>query len=252
MKLPNFFEFEPLNNLRKKMNAKIIQDIEIVKVDVLSEEELSKLTGVGLDISINDVKVLEDGTLAYKNARVVLYIRDWTYPTGHPKFHVSDCKTLQDMRSKGRVARYVVASRNDGVFNVNILNKNTNNFENKDLKLSVCKNCLSNINWTKVSSKTFDLDVYFQYFPKFLNHGNHKKDYEAQINDYPKNWNDISNFLRANKKWKCEKCGLDCTDNKNFLHVHHINGLKYDNVPSNLKILCKNCHAKEPGHEHLL
>ena len=154
--------------------------------------------------------------------------------------------------SKGRVARYVVASRNDGVFNVNILNQITNNFENKDLKLSVCKNCLNNINWTKVSSKIFDLDAYFQYFPKFLNQGNHKKDYEIQINDYPTNWKDISINLRERKKWKCEKCDLDCSNNKIFLHVHHINGLKYDNVDSNLKILCKNCHSKEPGHEHLL
>lgn len=54
------------------------------------------------------------------------------------------------MRSKGRVARYVVASRNYGIFNVNILNKIINNFENKDLKLSVCKNCLNNINREKV------------------------------------------------------------------------------------------------------
>ena len=62
------------------MNANIIQDIKTIKIYILSEDELSKLAGIGLDISINDVTVLEDGTLSYKNARTVLYIRDWIYP----------------------------------------------------------------------------------------------------------------------------------------------------------------------------
>ncbi|MFW2601921.1 HNH endonuclease [Aliarcobacter butzleri] len=246
MKLPNFFEFEPLNILRKRMNAKIIQDIEIVKVDVLSEDELSKLTSVGLDISIDDLKVLEDGTLAYKNTRVILYIRDWSFNSGHPKYHISDCKTLQDMRSKGREKRYVISSRDDGVFNVNM------NFENKDLKLSLCWNCFKKIKWSEFSSKPFNLDIYFQYFPKSLFQDDYKKDYESPINNYADDWKLISNSLRDKNNWKCEKCGLDCSNNKNFLHVHHINGLKYDNALSNLKILCKSCHSKEPGHNHLL
>lgn len=62
------------------MNANIIQDIKTIKIYILSEDELSKLAGIGLDISINDVTVLEDGTLSYKNARTVLYIRYWIYP----------------------------------------------------------------------------------------------------------------------------------------------------------------------------
>lgn len=252
MNLPDFFKFQPFNNLRKQLNAKIIEDIEVVEINSLTEDEISKLTGIGLDISIGDVEVLQDGTLAYKNARVVLYIRDWTYHKGFPKFHVSNCKTLKDMREKGRVARYVVASRNDGIFNVNILNKDTNNFDNKNLELSVCKNCLNNINWSEISSKPFNLDIYFQKFSKFLIQGNHKKDYEALINDYADNWRELSYKLRDENNWKCQKCGKDCINNKNFLHVHHINGLKNDNSKINLKILCKICHSQEPNHGHLL
>ena len=111
----------------------------------------------------------------------------------------------------------------------------------------MCKNCLNNINWEKISSEIFNLNVYFKYFPKFLNQSNHKKDYEIQINNYPINWKEISINLR-----ECEKCGLDCSNIKIFLHLHHVNDLKYDNVDSNLKILCKNCHAEKPRHEHLL
>jgi hypothetical protein len=43
----------------------------------LTALELERLTSQdGLDISLDDLKVLEDGTLAYKDSRVLLYIRD--------------------------------------------------------------------------------------------------------------------------------------------------------------------------------
>lgn len=43
---------------------------------------------------------------------------------------------------------------------------------------------------------------------------------------------------------KCESCGLSTWNDKPIpLEVHHIDGDKLNNVESNLKLLCCNCHA---------
>ena len=41
------------------------------------------------------------------------------------------------------------------------------------------------------------------------------------------------------------------SDNKKLLHVHHINGNKSDNSRDNLRVLCADCHKKQPHHGHL-
>ena len=48
-----------------------------------------------------------------------------------------------------------------------------------------------------------------------------------------------------------EDCGIDLNDNRKLLHTHHANGRKSDNISSNLKVLCVECHSKQPSHEHI-
>ena len=38
-------------------------------------------------------------------------------------------------------------------------------------------------------------------------------------------------------------------DNKGFLHVHHKDGIKGNNKPSNLEVLCMLCHREKPFHQ---
>lgn len=40
---------------------------------------------------------------------------------------------------------------------------------------------------------------------------------------------------------KCSECGFVAVSRKQ-IDVHHINGNHYDNTPSNLQVLCANCH----------
>lgn len=76
-------------------------------------------------------------------------------------------------------------------------------------------------------------------------------DITGPINDYPPDWKQIADKYKEDQGWQCEACYLDLDNQKSFLHVHHKNGLKYDNDPENHLALCIACHADEPQHQHL-
>src|SRR5437870_1810700 len=110
MKLPDFLNFDPFNQLRSAMIADALSDFNFTsKSNALTYEELERLANAGIEIDLKEVRVLSDGTLAYKDSRVLLYIRDISDYRGDrqgtdnlSKFHVSDCSTLKDMRERNR------------------------------------------------------------------------------------------------------------------------------------------------------
>lgn len=71
MKLPSFYEFEPLNIIKENMgiHRTVYGDLTVeFSGSRLTELELEKLTSAsGLDISADKLIILNDGTLAYKN-----------------------------------------------------------------------------------------------------------------------------------------------------------------------------------------
>jgi hypothetical protein len=80
MTLPDFLEFEPLNRLRRLMNAPLQNDVlSGYKIKGLTQDDLDRalegIEGIVVD-DISDVTVLPDRTLAYRDRRVVIYIRD--------------------------------------------------------------------------------------------------------------------------------------------------------------------------------
>ena len=81
--------------------------------------------------------------------------------------------------------------------------------------------------------------------------------YKKDINDYLNNKIKITSYKLKNrlfeenlKQKRCEFClNTKWLDNNIPLELDHIDGNKYNNNLSNLRILCPNCHALTPTYK---
>lgn len=265
--LPNFLHAGYLNSLRFEMGAPLTESFKAKTIyrpiDLPIAERLRE---DGIDVRFDELKILDDGTLAYKGFRVLLYIRDianYGDRQTMPKYHLSYCRTLEMMQRNKRFQRYVVANRDDGFFNVNMMEATVTP---KVLQLNVCQNCLNKISWGEFRNNmdqseranqvsTFNLKDFFEKYARDLISvtPSHNSD-TAPINDYTEDWGDISERVKSARGYKCEKvsCGIQLTQrDSKYLHVHHEDGAKYNNNDRNLKVLCIRCHADEPMHGHM-
>lgn len=268
MKIINFDNFSPFKKIREKMD--ISDDYKPnFKSDPAIMEAIrwEEIKTRGLDISIDELKVAPDGTLEHEDfpgQKMIVYIRDYNggYKSGSlPKFHISWCATLKAMTESGKYSRYVVSQRDDGFFMLNKMNWGELVEENIKAKLDVCKNCLSKLdhrNYKRSSGKKRDNIVGEFQVKEFLKEYNTdikvKPKYDERdqpLNQYSPNWDEISYRERNLKKWKCQDCGRDMIANKSSLHVHHIDSNKFNNVSSNLEVVCVECHSKKPMHNHM-
>ncbi|EAJ6225094.1 HNH endonuclease [Campylobacter coli] len=262
---------KPIIDLRIKIGATLEHiDLSYIK-NSISAEEIKLLETQGIDVEINDIKVVSDGTFAYKNRRVLIYIRDVSplYKENDinstlPRYHLCHCNAYQTMLSNNRKHRYVVSSRDDGVFWLNFFGFQGDTMvktKSQERKLNVCMYCLRKLNWCNINQysgkdrsiirNNFDLKDFFKKYPKnIIDPKNHFNDKIAPLNIYSNDWREISYNTRKKAQWKCQKCHKDFSQNKTQLDVHHINGQKNDNNSNNLMVLCKECHSKEPMHEH--
>jgi hypothetical protein len=104
MKLPDFTDNPKLVALRRAMGAEAPGNfLPNFRPNILTKEELEQLVAGGIEVYFDEITELEDGTLGYKNSRVLVYIRDVPTYGGDftlPKFHVAFCSTpRKDVRS---------------------------------------------------------------------------------------------------------------------------------------------------------
>ncbi len=268
MKLPNFNDFEAFEELRKKMGTKERGHFNMVVTrERITDEEATQLEEDGFEIdSLDLIYELDDSTLAFKNTRVLLYIRDSLYikrdsqDNNLPKFHVSWCSTLKQKKKDGSFGKYVLSTRTDGRFEIRKTGSSTT-VSTEELK--VCKNCLQKLHYNAYNSRNeeslkeeavnnFTLTDFFRKYPKSpLNAKPKYTSATAATNDYPSNWDNISHAYRNKNNWKCEQCGIDFSSKKGYLQTHHINGIKNECGEENLKALCIPCHAEQPNHSHM-
>lgn len=230
---------------------------------------LSDLASVqGVDIELSEIEIKPGKLLSYREEQVILYIRDtWDTretlelrPEASKKFHICDCRALNEMRSKGRFRRYVATRRTDGLFRVNYRDEDGTRGE-VDAALKPCMYCLSEINWKGCADGNasaryaarddFTIHEFLMEFSTFFRSLPGQPDGEYVPNEYVQNWATISLETRARANWTCEQCGVRLEGAQHLLHCHHRNGVVTDNSRTNLAVLCEICHAAQPYHGHM-
>lgn len=273
MRLPDFLQSPELNRLRNRMGAVRLGELTLRSgPNRLTLAELESLVTGGIDVaSLDEVRVLSDGSLAYKDRRVLLYIRDVSVFGGrqtrqdrNPRYHVSNCSTLQEMRASNRIERYVVAARDDGQFQVNFI-RDRRPVESSIIALRICQNCLSELGWQGFGYHlarpareqivgAFTPRQFFEAYPRDLVFdANLDDEGTAPLNGYTQDFPEIASSIKRSLDYRCEQCSLDLSGYglRRHLHVHHKNGQKFNNTRSNLIALCLRCHSEQPGHGHM-
>lgn len=270
MKLPDFTKDSQLNTLRQLMGAPLGEFTPAANRDVLTPAEIEALTTQGIDVSLDEVHALPDGTLAYKNSRVILYIRDVAYYRDSeqhnlPRFHVADCRTLDTMRANNRFERYVVATRDDGLFPLNVIPPNewSGGVRSVTERLPVCQNCLTKLKWDGFAHgmdkptrrdivDQFSIARFFDVYGKTLvtkapQHTAHT----APLNIYSADFTTVGDRIKVERGYRCDSCGINLANHRKFLHAHHKDGQKHDTRPENISVLCVACHADQFNHSHI-
>ncbi len=272
MNIKDFKYFAPLDQLHKKMGV-TEQDQAVLETagewHTLTADEIRRLGSVGIDVDIDVVEYADDGSFEYKGQKVIIYIRDQLYYEKRPwryKYHICSCKKIREMKDGGRFHRYVVSNRMDGKFIVTKLDPQSREpipgKEKIEEVLDVCKLCLNEMlahhpaEQTLFTFKTFTLKDFLGRFATQHTSIPAHTDGSAPVNTYTMDWDKISKQARSEAKWKCSSpdCphkGVSFEKRKNLLHVHHKDGNKANNNPSNLMVLCVDCHKRQPFHNHM-
>lgn len=187
----------------------------------------------------------------------VLYIPDWQYnfnrgrndPEDLHKYHVSWCGVLEYMKGAGRFKRYIKKTDIES----NVFSGKKADDINVQSVLYACQTCRRKMTEIVGGSLYFDvqkmdmLKFFALYGKQDLLNPKTNRPYSVV---YPKHWRNISKKYREKAHWRCEECNKSFENNKYMLDVHHINGIRSDISKTNLRVLCKSCHSKQPMHSH--
>jgi hypothetical protein len=244
-------DFERLYAAVRRMGADSVDPDLVVRRGVTKIDPIDIQLEEGIEVDLSEVSVTDNGLFIYKGRQVLLYIQDHgrrvqdALDDGDSgrRFHVAYCRTLEDMRSKGRYERYVATNDLSGEFYIAGYDYDSREPINGKTRLKVCKNCLSKLEYWRAGRTRdqivaeFDLEAFFDTYKSFFPHMPRRRagEFDGQ---YTADWGEVARRYKETKNFTCESCHLDLRNALSLLHVHHINGVKTNNSPANLKALC--------------
>ncbi len=241
--------------------------VKSFELDRIAQTEIKIFNDFGLESDLSDIFQTEDGLITVLKdgtvRKTIVYISEvkkWVVEEygKYPKFHIFNCNTLTNMKNQGKEYRYKKTLRSDGKF-LMVISDKYDSSDTKFINLEICGNCLNKYNikfHRQYTKKNFSIKEYIKqsfsdnYFNS-LDYIYFRDDLETVPSFYAKNWNQISKELKRMKNYTCQKCAINLQNAKHFLHTHHIDSNPSNNIISNLKVLCIECHSQEYNHGHI-
>lgn len=198
------------------------------------------------------------------------------------KVHFTVCRTLQRMADKGHFERYRRTMSESNIYVIDVSSSRGRVSEVR-MRLDPCKNCLDNVRYAGYSHgmrrhekqrivKAFDARVIMEAMRRHLRRFSKRDaaepfgrlarvlrelmdravslDPAGSPSGYRRSFQKTAQSYKDKMRWICEDCGVSlyADELRYLLHVHHRNGVKYDDTESNLQALCVLCHQKR--HQH--
>ena len=156
-------------------------------------------------------------------------------------YHLFYCQALQRINVKNGWANLLATRRSDGMFEVHSLSK-------KALaKLDVCADCREILKENGQALIPFDLQRFFEDHDDYET----RKLKEVAPVSQATESSDLADACRRVCNFSCQACGVMCVDVPGVLHLHYDDGDPTHMDVNNLRILCVDCHASLPSHDHM-
>lgn len=189
-----------------------------------------------------------------RSTKVFLYKRKYHLELyGKPRYHIRECKTIQEFMSSGTFRReYRMANTEE----VKVINMDDHDVEINVSALPLCKNCLEMVqNEISHRQQPVDFNNYngalskadSSVYSELLREGEDtQQEVWVDINGYTDDWPAVSFAYRQKHDFTCERCGvkMESVLDYRFMQTHHRNGVKTNNHENNLECLCIECHSQ--------
>ena len=263
--------FKELENIRNRLNIPLRGDMQKEALTPLELIEM-QLQDEGIKVPFEDIE--RNGPfLGYKGFLCVVYIntpsnkpemdlRNESIDSKNPKFHITWCSTLEKMKKRNRLQRYVMSQKEVSRYKMQATEIDKSQHWVDDVLLHVCKDCLDRTQHEGYKKYGISKDIKDKIVGDFVlkdyfdeNQGEYNylsqlplnKDDNLRFNNYTDDWTTVSRRQKELAQWTCTKYKVNLSSYKRGLQTHHKNGVRYDNVSSNLQVLCALCHKSIDG-----
>jgi len=268
LRLPDYKNCVELNQLMTAMGVTHIPSLPPVRferevVRVFDREEVSQediqitenLAKAAIAVSRSQLYGQPGELLEFQGRKICAYIRDQKTSVNFRgnwsdyRYHLCNCRTLQSMRDFGRERRYLATQRTDGFFIVHDLTVTPP--QSGIVRMELCQNCKDILVQKRIYFQPFSLSGYFERYNTYVPRTIRRIEEVRTIQTYTPDHAAIAREYKKAAGHKCQVCHVDCSSNKELLHLHHRDGDASNNNHANLAVLCVECHTKQPKHNHM-
>jgi hypothetical protein len=265
MNLPDYSRCVEFFRLHQEMGIRFIPHVPAI--DVADGEVLemirelpdpedaafgSRLLRESVPVMRDEVTLLPNEPLNHRGRVVCVYLRDQHDSVAFEGqwrryyYHLFFCQVLQRMKSAATDLSLLATQRSDGVFEVHDLSGG--HPRRVQASLGLCPDCRGILQERGVYSSGFQLANYFKLLDTYKIRKLHEVAAAAEPEMSERGLADVYRQVCA---YMCQACGVDCASATQLLHLHFSDGDPTHTARENLHILCVDCHAQQPGHDHM-